>query len=104
MLAITKASLKATFRSPQSVFFSLFFPIVLIVIFGALSGGGGISLDIAFHSGCDTSNQVYKAMASSPVFDIKKGIVEFFDTGNEAKTIGSVKRIFGDLVKETSKK
>ena len=73
MLAITKASLKATFRSPQSVFFSLFFPIVLIVIFGALSGGGGISLDIAFHSGCDTSNQVYKAMASSPVFDIKKG-------------------------------
>ena len=23
------------------------------------------------------------------VFDIKKGIVEFFDTGNEAKTIGS---------------
>lgn len=73
MLAITKASLKATFRSPQSVFFSLFFPIVLIVIFGALSGGGGISLDIAFHSGTDTSNAVYKAMAGSPVFDIKKG-------------------------------
>ena len=73
MLAITKASLKATFRSPQSVFFSLFFPIVLIVIFGALSGGGGISLDVAFHSGTDTTNAVYKAITHSPVFDIKKG-------------------------------
>ena len=73
MLAITKASLKATFRSPQSVFFSLFFPIVLIVIFGALSGGGGISLDIAFRSSSDTGNAVYRAMAGTPVFDIKKG-------------------------------
>jgi len=73
MLAITKASLKATFRSPQSVFFSLFFPIVLIVIFGALSGGGGISLDIAFHSSTDSNNAVYRAISNAPVFDIKKG-------------------------------
>lgn len=72
MLAITKASLKTTFRSPQAVFFSLFFPIVLIVIFGALSGGGGISLSIAFSSGSDTNNAVYKAISHSPVFDIKK--------------------------------
>lgn len=48
MLAVTKASLKATFRSPQSVFFSLFFPIVLIWIFGALGSGGGVpSVDVA---------------------------------------------------------
>ena len=73
MLAITKASLKATFRSPQSVFFSLFFPIVLIVIFGALSGGSGISLDIAFHSSSDTNNAVYKLITGARVFDIKKG-------------------------------
>ncbi len=73
MLAITKASLKTTFRSPQAVFFSLFFPIVLIVIFGALSGGSGISLDIAFHSSSDTNNAVYRAIRTSPVFDVKKG-------------------------------
>lgn len=73
MLAITKASLKTTFRSPQAVFFSLFFPIVLIVIFGALSGGSGISLDIAFHSTSDTNNAVYQAIRRSPVFDIRKG-------------------------------
>ncbi|MEP6747033.1 MAG: ABC transporter permease [Bacteroidota bacterium] len=73
MLAITKASLKTIFRSPQAVFFSLFFPVVLIVIFGALSGGGGVSFDIGFQSGSDTTNEVYKAISSSPVFNIKKG-------------------------------
>jgi ABC-2 type transport system permease protein len=73
MLAITKASLKTIFRSPQAVFFSLFFPIVLIAIFGALSGGNGLSLDIAFHSSSDTNNAVYQAISHSQVFDIKKG-------------------------------
>lgn len=73
MMAIAKASVKAIFRSPQAVFFSLFFPVVLIVIFGALSGGSGISLDVAFHNNSDTANAVYKAINSSPVFDVKKG-------------------------------
>ncbi len=48
MLAITKASLLATFKSPQSIFFGLFFPVVLIVIFGSLSRGGSTSIDVAF--------------------------------------------------------
>ena len=55
-LAVTKASLKAIFRSPQSVFFSMFFPIVLIVIFGAISNSGGISVDIGIDRGADTTN------------------------------------------------
>jgi len=73
MLAITRASLKATFRSPQAVFFSLFFPVVLIVIFGALSGGSGISFDVAFDSNSDTANYVYKAITSYNAFVVKKG-------------------------------
>jgi ABC-2 type transport system permease protein len=32
MWAICKAALRAIFRSPQAVFFSLFFPMVLIAI------------------------------------------------------------------------
>ena len=56
MLAVTKASLLATFRSPQSIFFSLFFPIVLIWIFGSLAGGGSApSVDVAFEKGIDSS-------------------------------------------------
>ena len=67
--AITRASLKSMFRSPQSVFFSIFFPIVLIVIFGALSGGGSFSTDIAFDKSSDTTNKVYQVLKSSPVLN-----------------------------------
>ncbi len=68
--AISKAAIRSIFRSPQAVFFSLFFPIVLIVIFGALSGGGGISLDVAFDSSSDTSNAVYQALTHMPVLNV----------------------------------
>ncbi|HVZ56765.1 MAG TPA: ABC transporter permease [Chitinophagaceae bacterium] len=71
--AITRASLKAIFKSPQSVFFSLFFPIVLIVVFGALSRGGGVSLDVAFDRQSDTLNPVYYAIKNAPVFTIQQG-------------------------------
>lgn len=71
MLAITRASLLTTFKSPQSVFFSLFFPIVLIAIFGALSGGSGISIDVAFDSKSDTNNVVYQVIKSLPVLKVE---------------------------------
>lgn len=70
-IAITRASLKAMFRSPQSVFFSIFFPVVLIVIFGALSGGGSFSTDIAFDKDSDTTNIVYQALKHSPLLNEK---------------------------------
>lgn len=63
MLAITKASLTATFRSPQSIFFSLFFPIVLIWIFGSLGrGSGASSVDVAWEKGADSSSLLYRMM------------------------------------------
>jgi ABC-2 type transport system permease protein len=66
MLAVVKASLIATFRSPQSIFFSLFFPIVLIWIFGSLAGGGSASVDVAFEKKVDTENLVYRQLKSNP--------------------------------------
>ncbi|WP_460566720.1 ABC transporter permease [Flaviaesturariibacter terrae] len=63
MLAITVASLRATFKSPQSIFFGLFFPIVLIMIFGALGrGGGGSSVDVAFEKGTDSTTDLYRQL------------------------------------------
>lgn len=67
MWAVTKASLKATFRSPQSVFFSLFFPIVLIWIFGALGRGGTPSVDVALEKNADTTNNFYFSLKQNPV-------------------------------------
>lgn len=67
MLAVTKASLVATFRSPQSIFFSLFFPIVLIWIFGSLAGGGGApSVDVAFVKNIDSTTVLYQQIVHHP--------------------------------------
>lgn len=73
MLAITRASCKALFKSPQSVFFSLFFPIVLIAIFGALGSNRGISVDVAFTRQSDTNNAVYHAIADSRLLELETG-------------------------------
>src|ERR1700744_1111080 len=70
MWAITKASLIAIFRSPQSVFFGIFFPIVLIVIFGALGGGGGLTVDVGIDNRSDTNNIVYASIKNSPFLNI----------------------------------
>lgn len=66
MMAVTAASLKATFRSPQAVFFSLFFPIVLIWIFGSLGRGGIPNYDVALANNADTSTSIYKAIKKNP--------------------------------------
>lgn len=73
MWSICKATLRAIFKSPQAIFFSLFFPIVLIMVFGALTRGGGGAYDIAFDVKTDTLNPVYYAIKSAPVFDINEG-------------------------------
>lgn len=66
MWAITVASLRATFKSPQSVFFGLFFPIVLILIFGSLGkGGGAATVDVAFEKNTDTANLLYLKLHTS---------------------------------------
>lgn len=62
MLAITKASLKAVFRSPSAVVFSFAFPMIFILIFGFLGGGGGINLRIAFDKQTDTTSALYQAV------------------------------------------
>src|SRR5207248_11468030 len=93
MLAVTKASLKATFRSPQSIFFSLFFPIVLIWIFGSLSGGGGgaPSVDVAFEKGVDSSSVLYQQLVHSPFLKFidpaKKNIEDELKKGSIAAVI-----------------
>ena len=72
MFAVTKASLLATFRSPQSIFFSLFFPIVLIWIFGSLAGGSGSvpSVEVAFEKNIDSTTVLYQQLAHDPFLKI----------------------------------
>ena len=62
MLAITRGSLRATFRSPSAVIFSIAFPLIFILVFGFIGGGGKVSVNIAFASHTDTTNPVYQAI------------------------------------------
>jgi ABC-2 type transport system permease protein len=71
MLAITRGSFRAILRSPSAVVFSLGFPMVFILVFG-LIGGGGTSVSIALRNPQDSSNYVIRALLASGVVRIEK--------------------------------
>ncbi len=66
MLAIARAGLIAIFRSPSAVAFSFAFPLIFILVFGFLGGGGKISIRAAFASGTDTTNYLYSIIKTIP--------------------------------------
>lgn len=66
MLAITRASLRAIFRSPSAVLFSIAFPLIFILVFGFIGGSGKISVSVAFTPTTDTTNPVYAAILKMP--------------------------------------
>ena len=66
MLAITKASFKAIFRSPSSVAFSFGFPLIFILVFGFI-GGGGPSVRIALAHEEDMASPVIRHLLESPL-------------------------------------
>ena len=66
MLAITKGSLRAIFRSPSSVVFSIAFPLIFILVFGFIGSGGKINVNIAFDENSDTVNPVYLGLKNIP--------------------------------------
>jgi ABC-2 type transport system permease protein len=70
MLAISRASLRAILRSPSAVIFSLGFPLIFILVFGFI-GGGGTSVSIALKNSSDSNNYLIRALQASGVVKIK---------------------------------
>jgi len=64
MLAITKASLRSIIRSPSAIVFSIFFPLIFILVFGFIGGGGGPTYRIVLDSNSDTTNPVLDSLRS----------------------------------------
>lgn len=62
MLAITKASFRAILRSPSTVVFSIFFPLVFILVFGFIGIGGNTSYRIVLERGSDTTNALIDSL------------------------------------------
>ncbi|RYD80811.1 MAG: ABC transporter permease [Sphingobacteriales bacterium] len=56
-LALAKASFRSIMRSPSAVVFTLAFPLIFILVFGFL-GGGGTHIDVGITPGSDLNNPV----------------------------------------------
>ncbi|UEG49951.1 ABC transporter permease [Ferruginibacter lapsinanis] len=82
MLAITKASLRAIFRSPSAVIFSFVFPFIFILVFGFVgnNGGGGV-YKIALDKNCDTTNTLFDSLKTSARIRIV-----YFDNDKELRS------------------
>ncbi len=101
MTAITKGSLKAIFRSPSAVVFSIAFPLIFILIFGFIGNGGRVALSVAFAKNIDTANPVYavlknvaglKIVQKSPEevqVDLEKGRITAIIDIQNSKSINS---------------
>jgi len=70
-LALAKASFRSIMRSPSAVVFTLAFPLIFILVFGFL-GGGGIKVDLAIAPGSDLENPVIKTLESTSVVKLLK--------------------------------
>jgi len=68
--AITRASFKAIFNNPSAIIFSVLFPIIFILIFGAFGSGGATTYRIAIAPGSDTNNIFYENLKNIPVIRI----------------------------------
>lgn len=96
MLAITRGSLKAIFRSPSAVAFSLFFPLVFIVVFGFIGSGSRVNLRVAFDPQGDTLNVIYEQLKNTPgIIDVRKD-VKAVNQDLEKGRISSIIRIDKD--------
>ncbi|MBO9153731.1 ABC transporter permease [Chitinophaga sp. GCM10012297] len=61
MWSITKASIRAMFRSPSAIVFSLGFPLMFTMVFGFI-GGGGSTVRVGVDHASDTLNPVFQGM------------------------------------------
>jgi ABC-2 type transport system permease protein len=69
MLAISKASFRAILRSPSAIVFSLGFPLIFILVFGFI-GGGGMSVSFALRNPKDSANFVVRSLLRIPILHL----------------------------------
>lgn len=98
-LALAKASFRSIMRSPSAVVFTLAFPLIFILVFGFL-GGGGIKVDLAVAPGSNIENPVFKALEEVSVIHLVKGkdaaeIRNALEKGNYAAVIDVQKNAAG---------
>jgi ABC-2 type transport system permease protein len=71
MMAVSKASLRAIFRSPSAIIFGFAFPLIFILVFGFI-GGGSVTVHIALKNQSDSNQFLVKALLNSPIIKLSK--------------------------------
>ena len=84
MLALTIANLKMMARNRQATFWALFFPLLLVVVFGLLDikGVGGANLAVIDEAGTDSSRQLRAGLAD----------IEFLEMENSAPGMADLRQ------------
>ena len=70
-LALAKASFRSIMRSPSAVVFTLAFPLIFILVFGFL-GGGGTRIDVGISPGSDVNNPVVAMLEKTGMIRLVK--------------------------------
>lgn len=102
MFAITKASLRAIFRSPSAVVFGFAFPLIFILVFGFIGDSSGIrTYKIALDDNIDTANLLFNALKNNKAIHIKtyadkKSLIEDQQNGRIAGVINIQKNPSGN--------
>ena len=102
MFAITKASLRAIFRSPSAVIFGFAFPLIFILVFGFIGDNGGRqTFKVAIDENADTTNELYKALVNTDAVSIiryhdKDSLNDDMQRGRLAGIINIQKNISGN--------
>jgi ABC-2 type transport system permease protein len=81
--AITKASFLGIFANPSAIIFSILFPFIFILIFGAFGSDGPPRYRIALAPGSDITNIFLDSVRSNP----QVRIVTYTDTGLQNKDL-----------------
>ncbi|CAN5441836.1 ABC transporter permease [soil metagenome] len=63
--AMAKASFKAIMKSPQTLFFSILFPLVFVFIFGSFGDKGFTVYTLGVAPNCDSNNVLYQTISNS---------------------------------------
>jgi ABC-2 type transport system permease protein len=71
--AMAKASFKAIMKSPQTLFFSILFPLVFVFIFGSFGDNGFTVYNLGVSPSCDTNNALYKSIRQSGYVRLQAG-------------------------------
>lgn len=66
---MAKASFRSIIRSPSAVVFSLAFPLIFILVFGFI-GGGGVKVDVGVDKASDSQNPIYQALKNSKIIHL----------------------------------